>query len=234
MANQKFSDFSNQPPGAGTYLVGYDGVTNVRTLASNIGGGSGSDAWSFTTAITDFQPIEGFSYIGNLPENNPVYKPFRIEGTITLKNMGFLIQTLSTNLNHRLYGAVYKYDIATDTLNLQDYTGEMIVDTTSGVTGWNYVAFNGGDLTLDAGVYFSRVIAPSSIGQPVRIQTNFARNKMMGIVGTGTSTNAWYMFQQFTSYDFGSTPSSISLGSLTKTVSAPTVTGKPFYTITQP
>ena len=198
------------------------------------GGGGGSDAWSFTTAITDFQPIEGFSYIGNLPENTAVYKPFRIEGTITLKNMGFLIQTLSTNLNMRLYGAVYKYDIATDTLNLQDYTGEMILDTTSGVTGWNYVAFNGGNLTLDPGVYFSRVIAPSSVGQPVRIQANFARNRMMGIVGTGTSTNAWYMFQQFTSYDFGSTPSLISVSSLTKSVSAPNVTAKPFYTITQP
>ena len=39
MANQKFSDFLNQPPGAGTYVVGYDGVTNVRMLASSIGGG---------------------------------------------------------------------------------------------------------------------------------------------------------------------------------------------------
>ena len=198
------------------------------------GGGGGADAWSFATAITDFQAIDGFSYNANMPTNKAVYRPFRIDGTITLKNMGFKINSLSTTLNNRLYGAVYKYDIGTDTLNLQDYTGELIADTTSGVVGWNYIGFNSGNLTLDAGVYFSRVIAPSSGGSPISISTNFARNRMMGIVGTGTSGNAWYMLEQSTTYDFGSTPASIPFGSLNLSVSAPNLAGKPFYTITQP
>ncbi len=30
MANKKFSDFTNQPSSANTFLVGYDGATNVR------------------------------------------------------------------------------------------------------------------------------------------------------------------------------------------------------------
>ena len=54
MANQKFSDFSNQAPGAGTYVVGYDGVTNVRMLASSIGGGGALDNYEFPKGYSPY------------------------------------------------------------------------------------------------------------------------------------------------------------------------------------
>ena len=74
MANQKFSDFLNQPPGAGTYVVGYDGVTNVRMLASTIGGG-GLDNYDVPKG---YSPYPFTQYVGtasgsSLGANNLLY-----------------------------------------------------------------------------------------------------------------------------------------------------------------
>lgn len=196
------------------------------------GGGGGADAYSFATAITDFMPVYGFSNLFYLPNGIATYHVFRIDGTITLKNMGLKIYTLSSTAGAKFYGAIYKYDIATDTINLQDYTGEIVADTTSGVVGWNYSAFNGGNLTLDAGVYFSRILSNNG---NIQIHCNGEKNGLLGYAGSGTSGSTYSaLIQTGLSYDFGATPASISFSSLTKTTSASYNAGKPFYTITQP
>jgi hypothetical protein len=50
MANKKFSQFSNVPPTASTFVVGYDGATNVRMTASSVGG-----APNFSETAMDFK-----------------------------------------------------------------------------------------------------------------------------------------------------------------------------------
>ena len=71
MANQKFSDFTNQAPGASTYVVGYDGATNVRMLASDIGGGGIigiADATGTYTYYTNLNTAIASATVGQVVE----------------------------------------------------------------------------------------------------------------------------------------------------------------------
>ena len=143
--------------------------------------------------------------------------------------MGFKITSLSTNVGAKMYGALYKYDISTDSINLIDaMPTEIIADNVSGVLGFNYVNFTS-NLNIEPGVYFTRVISNLS-----GIQIGFINswNKSMGIVGTGTSLLYYYGFYQPISYDFGSTPTNINVSSLVKaTNQSQAAFGKAFFTL---
>jgi hypothetical protein len=57
MANKKFSQFSNVPHTATTFVVGYDGATNVRMSASSVGG------WNLVTETTTSRTADNKEFI---------------------------------------------------------------------------------------------------------------------------------------------------------------------------
>ena len=178
------------------------------------GGGGGSDAWSFNGTITDFagQTYWSGSTI-NWQGNRASYNPIRIESNCTIKNMGFNINSLSSNASCVCYGALYKYDIATDTLNLvAAMPQEIQANTTTGVTGLNLVNF-ASNIDITPGLYVVRVI--SNVGA---FQTNYnnLEQDTYGYYDSGTNNlGVITSFYELVSYDFGSTPTSINFSQIT-------------------
>lgn len=194
------------------------------------GGGGGSDAWSVQNTITDFADVIGSPSAGTgNTANRAYYIVLQIDSNCVIKNMGFKINSLSTNVGAKMYGALYKYDISTDSINLIDaMPTEIIADNVSGVVGFNYVNFTS-NLNIEPGVYFTRVITNLT---SITIGYVNSWNRAMGIVGTGTSSSYYYGFYQNISYDFGSTPSNINVSSLVKaTNSSQAAFGKAFFTL---
>ena len=119
------------------------------------GGGGGSDAWSVQNTITDFGDVIGNPSTGTgVTANRAHYIVLQIDSNCVIKNMGFHISTLSTNVGAKIYGALYKYDISTDSINLIGaMPTEIIADNVSGVLGFNYVNFTS-NLNIEPGVYY--------------------------------------------------------------------------------
>jgi len=194
------------------------------------GGGGGSDAWSVQNTITDFADVIGSPSAGTgNTANRAYYIVFKIDSNCVIKNMGFKITSLSTSVGAKMYGALYKYDISTDSINLiAAMPTEIIADNVSGVVGFNYVNFTS-NLNIEPGVYFTRVITNLS---GIQIGYINSWNKAMGIVGTGTSISYYYGFYQPISYDFGSTPTNINVSSLFIANNASQAAfGKAFFTL---
>jgi len=187
------------------------GFQEVSTGGS---GGSVSDAWSLNGTVTDFagQSQSSGSTI-NWQGNRASYNPIRIESNCTLKNMGFAINALSTNATCVCYGALYKYDITTDTLNLvATMPQEIQTNTTTGVTGWNFVNF-ASNVNLTPGVYVVRVI--SNVGG-FQTSYNNVEQDTYGYIDTGTANlSVLTSYSELVTYDFGSTPTTINLTQIT-------------------
>lgn len=124
MANQKFSDFSNQAPGAGTYVVGYDGVTNVRMLASTIGGATLTNSIipknrqlmlnpyrnsSVSKTTTKYLPLNQL-YFGNLQQG------FQIFQNTDIQEIEY--EFLTASATDRALVGLYQYDYSTDVFSL--------------------------------------------------------------------------------------------------------------------
>lgn len=187
---------------------------NIGVPAGGGGGGGVSDAWSFNGTVTDFagQSQSSGSTI-NFQANRASYNPIRIESNCTIKNMGFVLSTLSSNATCVCYGALYKYDITTDTLNLVAVMPQEIqTNTTTGVTGWNFVNF-ASNVNLTPGVYVVRVI--SNVGG-FQCSYNNVEQDTYGYYDTGT-TNLTVLtsFSELVTYDFGSTPTTINFSQIT-------------------
>ena len=193
------------------------------------GGGGGADAWSVQNTITDFGVLGSPSSGTGNTANRAYYIVFKVDSNCVIKNMGFKITNLSTTAGAKIYGALYKYDISTDSINLVGVMpSEINADNVSGVVGFNYVNF-ASNLNLEPGVYFTRAITNLN-GISIGYINNW--NNAMGIIGTGTSTSFYYGFYQNIAYDFGSTPSNINVSSLIKaTNTGQAAIGKAFFTL---
>jgi hypothetical protein len=163
MANQKFSDFSNQPPGAGTYLVGYDGVTNVRTLASNIGGGS-LDNYDVPKG---YSPYPFTQYVGttsgtSLGANDQLFfsEPMKFQVYQDTEINKARLNIVASYAGEVYKAGLYKYDF--DNHKMVLVTGaewDFPADATGAVT-----ISLGAPLTISAGTYYMGLI--QTIGFP--------------------------------------------------------------------
>jgi len=126
MANQKFSDFTNQAPGASTYVVGYDGATNVRMLASDIGSSGGilgiADATGTYTYYNTIADANAAAGIGDT-----------IEFFADINETNGVQWSLKDGVKYNLNGHTYTLDVAT--------TESAVVDSGLG-TGETHI-FNG-------------------------------------------------------------------------------------------
>jgi len=128
MANKKFSQFTNQPSTANTFLVGYDGTTNVRIPESDSIFKKGHEPFSYPNG-TYLTPIETQGSYNNDPFGSNATK-FIIGGTFDNWAFPFMVQQdviLSTYNFYLPNGApddplyfnmcVYEFDEVIDTSN---------------------------------------------------------------------------------------------------------------------
>tara|TARA_R110000851_G_scaffold142800_4_gene281544 strand:+ start:198 stop:593 length:396 start_codon:yes stop_codon:yes gene_type:complete len=99
MANKKFSQFTNQAPTVTTFVVGYDGTTNVRMPVSSVEGG-----WNAVTETTtsrsatdkEFIVINNSTCVITLP---PPVAQYRISFKVTVVPVSIEIKTNTTGVN---------------------------------------------------------------------------------------------------------------------------------------
>ena len=217
MANQKFSDFVEQPPGVGTYVVGYDGVNNVKMLASTIGGGGSSytpsDAYTISGTTIDFS-VNG---VGQLTGNQGTYagwrtgRLFRIETPVSIDALKMNIKSLSTQEIAKAYAALYKYDPVAKIWNLRfQPTAEFDYSASTGVTGWQEATL-ALPHELEPGLYMSTFLASTTGGTwGYSTGSSSITAELMGY--NPTSTNMYYGLVQTTAfpYDFANVPTTLT------------------------
>ena len=106
MANKKFSQFTNQPSSANTFLVGYDGTTNVRIPESDSIFKKGKEPYLNDTFISPLflngpaiaPPTRGTNFMNQVSAAIPFMlkqdvnvKKFRIDHTQTVGTGFFVI-----------------------------------------------------------------------------------------------------------------------------------------------
>ena len=190
------------------------------------GGVSAVDPYRIPGTITNFQNDIGLSMSGSQNANwgSEWYYPFLINGNVTIRAFAKYINALTTG-SGKYYGAIYKLN--TDTSNVELVAvqpSEMDYNSTTGTTGWQIVNLTD-PVDLTAGIYFMRGICSSSGTGAFRYY-----NLSNPLVGQNpTNTASYYGYSRFSiPYDFGSTPTTISLSALAPSQSNYTV-GHAFY-----
>jgi hypothetical protein len=205
---------------------------NTGFKAAGGGSSAGSTLFGLDRTVTDFNfKTESPSSSANAVANKAYYYVFRLDGSCKVTNMGFKLNTLSSTVGAVFYGALYKYDIDTDSINLVGaMTSEINSDNASGFLGFNFANF-ASLLTLEPGIYLTRLIC----NQAVQFGFSNQVDNPIGVVGAGTSSSKYYGFTQFPAggYDFGSTPTNIALSTLNKETSFTALPGKAFFTISK-
>ncbi len=207
MANQKFSDFTNQAPGASTYVVGYDGATNVRMLASDIGSSGGilgiADATGTYTYYNDINTATAAASAGDV-----------IEFFADIVETGTVSWQLKDGVNYNLNGHTYTLNEAIGT-NLFSTSG---IASGAEVHFWNgkiirrgssAVGGNASNIVLstavDMTIYFNDCVLESDNGKVLKLG---GTTKIIG----GTYISQW---DGGTSTSFGTIDLTSGTGSVT-------------------
>ena len=193
------------------------------------GGGGGADAWSVNGVITDFYNVNANTTSSSASIANFAYgNLFRIDGECTVINIRINIGTLTGTTTARAYGAIYKLNTTTSNFDLIVAAPQEFNYSSTGVLGWNIINF-AAPVTLDSGVYVGRFIC-NEFGGQFKYGNN-SSTSMAGYIGTGTNTGTYLGLEQSVSYDFGSTPSTISASSFLRSSSASIKSHKLHYEI---
>lgn len=160
MANKKFSDFTNQDSTANTFVVGYDGSTNVR-LSPTDGMFQGYEPYARQSFIAPLQITNdfhgeqfGYKNLASGADNYAV--PFIFQQDITLN--GFRLYTNTNSSQGRF--AVYKYNGTNVGINAQfglEYE-ESLVTLTAGLNTVNIST----PFTFKAGDVYFVIYIPST------------------------------------------------------------------------
>ena len=188
------------------------------------GGVSAADPYGIPGTYTNFQYT--YNTMANAVSSNrntEFYTPFLINGNVTIRAFAKYFNALTTGTGNA-YGAIYKLN--TDTSNLELIAvqpTEFDYNSTTGTTGWQVVNLTT-PVDLIAGIYFMRGICDSTGGS---FRFYDSKNALSG--QSTTSYNAFYGYSRFSiPYDFGSTPTTISLSALAPSQSN-YVAGHAFY-----
>ena len=115
MANKKFSQFTNQPSSSNTFLVGYDGTTNVRIPESDSIFKKGHEPYVnavLTTAPEVMNQIGGEPTIKtdcNLGEKEAICAPMMFQQDVKITKAMINQTNTSTNSSEGLLG-IYKFN----------------------------------------------------------------------------------------------------------------------------
>lgn len=170
MANKKFSQFSNVPHTATTFVVGYDGAANVRMLASSVGGSTdnvyvpkGLCKYPNSYGISPILLDSPFSNLGIRFQPAQVIQIYQDTEIQEIR-----LNVVIASATDEWYVGLYKYDLPND-----KYVKQCQWDVT----------------TLSVAGMLSQ-----SLGSPITITsgTYFLGTKSKDVTAEGPATNATY------------------------------------------